>query len=344
MRKKTISILTPCWNEKDNIEDLYRQVKVEFERNLLDYEYEHIFIDNHSSDSTPEILRKLAAADPKVKVIFNSRNFGHIRSPFYGLIQCTGDATMLMAADLQDPPNLIPEFIKKWENGNEIVIGVKSESEESAIMFFIRKLYYNLINRLSEIPLTKNFTGFGLYDRKIIDILKVMDDPYPYFRGLIFEIGFNSATVPYVQPKRKRGITKNNFFTLYDVAMLGICSHSKVPLRIATISGFLLSIFSLTVAFCYFVAKLLYWNNFSIGMAPIVIGIFFFSSVQLFFLGIIGEYIGFIFTKMNKRPLVVEIERLNFNDKVANRQKKIHGEILNPKDSVSTGIVSLNSN
>jgi glycosyltransferase involved in cell wall biosynthesis len=228
------------------------------------------------------------------------------------LLQTSGDAVILLASDLQDPPAMIKDFIMKWEKGYKVVLGVKTWSKETAAMFFIRKMYYNLIGRLSEIELTKNNTGFGLYDRNIIEILRGIDDPYPYFRGLVSEIGFESAKIEYTQPARIRGITKNNFYTLFDIAMLGITNHSKVPLRLATILGFFLSLISLFIAFGYFIAKLMFWSQFSLGMAPLVIGLFFFSSVQLFFIGILGEYVGSIQTQVLKRPLVVEKERINF--------------------------------
>ena len=309
--KKKISIVTPCFNEENNVEVLYQEVKKVFSE-LPSFKYEHIFIDNDSKDRTPAVLRKLAASDRNVKVILNARNFGHIRSPFYALLQADGDAVVLMVADLQDPPHLITEFVRKWQEGFKVVIGVKEQSEESALMFMIRKLYYGLINRLSDTELVKNFTGFGLYDKKIIDVLRDMHDPYPYFRGLISEIGFEQCRIPYSQSTRKRGITKNNFYTLYDLGMLGITSHSKIPLRLATMLGFVTSFLSLVVVFVYLMYKLIFWNSFSLGIAPMVIGVFFFASVQLFFIGIIGEYIGTIYTQILKRPLVVEKERINF--------------------------------
>lgn len=311
MEKKLISIVTPCYNEQDNVEELYNQVKAVFE-NLPLYIYEHIFIDNSSTDNTVACLKKLADKDENVKIIINTRNFGHIRSPYHALLQSSGEAAILIVSDLQDPPVMIADFIQKWEEGFKIVIGVKNQSKESPLMFRIRKAYYNLINKLSETELIKNYTGFGLYDHVVIDILRKMDDPYPYFRGLICDIGFAIAKISYTQPRRKRGITKNNFFTLYDIAMLGITNHSKLPLRLATMTGFLMAIVSFLVAVIYFVYKLVFWNSFSLGLAPIVIGLFLFSSVQLFFIGIIGEYIGSIHTQVLKRPLVIEKERINF--------------------------------
>ena len=306
-----INIISPCYNEENNVESLYRQVREVFAQ-LPAYDYEHIFIDNSSKDKTVEILKRMAKHDKRLKIIVNTRNFGHIRSPYYGLLQARGDAVICLASDLQDPPALIKDFIHKWEEGYKIVLGVKTKSRESSIMFLIRKLYYDLINRLSDVELIKNATGFGLYDRQVIDILKEINDPYPYARGLISELGFDIAKIEYTQQARKRGITKNNFYTLYDLAMLGITNHSKIPLRLAAMMGFILSGISLLIAIAYFIAKLLLWNTFTMGIAPIVIGLFFFSSVQLFFIGIIGEYIGSIHTQVLKRPLVIEKERINF--------------------------------
>ena len=308
-----ISIVTPCYNEEGNVRELYYAVKEQIEK-LGKYDYEHIYIDNCSTDGTPAILEELAAKDKNVKVIFNSRNFGHIRSPYYALLQANGDAVIQMASDLQDPPEMIGKFIAKWEDGYKIVVGVKPKSKESPVMFLIRKMYYSFVRKLSEVELIDNFTGFGLYDKEIISILRDIKDPYPYLRGLICEIGFERAVIEFEQPRRKRGITKNNFFTLYDIAVLGITSYSKVPLRLATIMGFLISIISLLVAFTYFVVKLIWWSKFSLGLAPLVIGLFFFSSVQLFFIGVMGEYIGNIFTRVSNRPIVIEKNRLNFNN------------------------------
>jgi glycosyltransferase involved in cell wall biosynthesis len=309
--EKLVSVVSGCYNEEENVRECYEQVKKVF-ADLGTYRYEHIFIDNASKDQTVAILREIAAKDKNVKVIVNARNFGHIRSPHHAMIQAHGDAVISLVSDLQDPPELIKEFLKKWDEGYKVVIAVKANSEESPVFFAIRKLYYELVSRLAEIDLTKNFTGFGLYDRRFIDILAEIDDPYPYFRGLVSEIGFPLAKIPYNQPVRKRGITSNNFYRLYDIAMLGITNHSKVPLRLATMIGFLVSFLSLCVAFGYFVMKLLYWNSFQLGLAPLEVGLFFFGSVQLFFIGILGEYIGSIYTQVQKRPHVVELERINF--------------------------------
>lgn len=308
--KKLISIVTPCYNEEENIDELYQRVASVMA--TLPYEYEHICIDNASTDGTVKRIKELAAQDKRVKLIVNARNFGHIKSPYYGMLQSNGDACVLIASDLQDPPEMIVEFVKKWEEGYKTVLAVKPESEESSLMFFLRKSYYRLISKISDVPLVQNATGAGLFDRAVIDILRKIDDPYPYFRGLLCEIGFSVATVPFKQPRRQRGITKNNFYTLYDIGMLGITNHSKVPLRLMAMSGFFLAFLSLLVAFMFFVAKLLFWDSFQLGTAPILIGIFFFGAIQAFFIGVLGEYIGSIHTQVRKMPLVVELERVNF--------------------------------
>jgi glycosyltransferase involved in cell wall biosynthesis len=306
-----ISIVTPCYNEEGNIEELVRLVRNVFKK-LNHLNYEHIFIDNDSKDNTQSILRRLARDDKKIKVILNNRNFGHIRSPFHGLLQAHGDAVILLVADLQDPPEMIESLIGRWREGYKVVLGVKTQSAESPLMFAIRTAYYDFVARVSDTELTKNNTGFGLYDREVIQALRNIQDPYPYFRGLISELGYPAAKIEYHQPARKRGITSNNFYKLYDIAMLGITSHSKVPLRLATMAGFGLSILSLFTAMGYFVLKLIFWNQFQLGIAPLLIGIFFFMSIQLLFIGIIGEYVGFIHTQVMKRPLVTEKERINF--------------------------------
>ena len=308
--RKLISIVTPCFNEEDNIEELYQRIVAVMAEQP--YDYEHICIDNCSTDGTVKKIKDLAVTDKRLKLIVNARNFGHIRSPYYGILQSSGDACVLIASDLQDPPEIIAEFILKWERGYKTVLAVKPKSEELSVMFGLRKLYYQLITRISEVPLIKNSTGAGLFDRVIIDILRTVQDPYPYFRGLLSEIGFPIATVPFKQPRRQRGITKNNFYTLYDLAMLGITNHSKVPLRLMAMCGFFLSLLSLLVAFAFLVAKLAYWNSFQMGAAPMLIGIFFFGALQAFFIGVLGEYIGSIHTQVRNMPLVVEMERVNF--------------------------------
>lgn len=308
---KLISIVTPCYNEESNVRELYQIIR-QIMAGMADYHYEHIFIDNASTDRTAEILRELAGADKNVKVILNARNFGHIRSPYHAILQSRGDAVISIVADLQDPPEMIRDFIREWENGQKIVVGVKNKSEESKIMYNLRQFYYRSMSRLSQVELIEQFTGFGLYDRQVIDILRSLKEPYPYFRGLIAEIGFPRKVIPYVQPARKRGITKNNFYTLFDMALLGLTSHSKAPLRLAVIMGFASAVLSLGVAVFYLVYKLIFWQTFALGLAPLVVGLFFFSSVQLFFLGIVGEYVGSIHTYVQNRPLVIEKERINF--------------------------------
>ncbi len=308
---KLISIVTPCYNEEENVDELYQRIADVM--STLPYEYEHIYIDNCSTDNTIGKLKNIAANDKRVKLILNARNFGHIRSPYHALLQANGDACISIASDLQDPPEMIVEFIKKWEEGFKVVLAVKPESEESRWMFLIRKTYYNLISSMSEVSLIKNATGAGLLDRAVIDILKQIQDPYPYFRGLLCEIGYPIATIPFKQPRRQRGFTKNNLYTLYDMAMLGITNHSKVPLRIMTIGGFVLSILSLLTAMSFLIAKLVFWDSFQLGMAPILIGLFFFGAMQAFCIGLLGEYIGSIHTKVRNMPLVIESERVNFD-------------------------------
>lgn len=309
---RLISVVTPCFNEEGNVEPLYERIKAAFAA-LPQYRFEHLFIDNASTDRTVERIKSIAARDRNVKLIVNCRNYGHIRSPLHAFFQAGGDAVIVMVSDLQDPPELIPEFIARWEQGFKVVTGIKPKSRESALMFLMRRLYYKTIGRISDVPLIENFTGFGLYDREVVEAVRDTGDRYPYFRGLIADLGYSRAEVPFVQPQRAHGVTKNNFYSLYDTAMLGITSHSKVPLRLAAMAGFGLSLLSLLAALGYLVAKLLYWESFSLGMAPILIGLFFFASVQLFFIGILGEYIGAIHTQVHKRPLVVEKERVNFD-------------------------------
>lgn len=308
---KTVSIVTPCFNEEENVGIIYEKIKRIMD-SLPHYEYEHIFIDNCSDDKTVDKLRKLARQDNKVKLILNTRNFGQIRSSNHALLQANGDAVIHLVADLQDPPELVLEFISKWAEGCPIVIGQKNSTKDSLGMSFLRRLYYWLIDSISTSDQIKNYTGFGLYDKQVIDTIRSLKDPYPYFRGLISELGFEVARIQYDQPARVRGQTSHSFYSLYDMAILGITNHSKVPLRVATFLGFLISILSLGAGFFYLVYKLLYWNQFELGAAPLIIGLFFFAAVQLFFIGIIGEYIGSIHTQVLKRPMVVEKERINF--------------------------------
>jgi len=309
---KLINIVSPCYNEEGNIEQLTDRVRKVF-ASLPQYRYEHIIIDNHSSDRTVDKLREIAAQDKNVKVIVNARNFGHIRSPHHAIMQANGDAVIMLLSDLQDPPELLLEMIREWEAGYPIVVGIKTSSEEMTLMYNIRSAYYKLVGRLTNVRVLQHFTGFGLYDRKVIDILrKDFRDPYPYFRGMIAEIGLPHKELYYNQKRRERGITKNNFYTLYDMAMLGITNLSKVPLRLVTFGGFVFACLSLLIGFLYLVAKLVFWNNFQLGLAPTMIGLFFLGSVQLIGIGIIGEYVGSIHTIVQNRPLVTEQERINF--------------------------------
>lgn len=307
-----ISIMTACYNEEENIQGIYEAVKKEFEA-LPKYTYEHIFIDNASTDNTVTILKSIAKNDPNVKVIVNTRNFGHIRSPFYGLLQAKGDAIISIVADFQDPVDMIPQFLQKWEEGFKVVVGVKISAAGNPLIAKMRRLCYHFFSKLTDVKQIKNFTGFGLYDKQVIQILKTFNDPYPYFRGLIAEIGFDVAEIPYHQPQRSHGKTKNNFFTLYDMSILALTSYSKMPLRFSFFAGFLLSGLSLLIAIIYLILKLFFWQEFTFGLAPLLIGIFFFSSVQLLFIGILGEYISTIHTYVQHRPLVIEKERINFD-------------------------------
>ncbi len=310
--KKLISVVSPCYNEEGNIEALVERVRLLFAE-MPQYRYEHIIIDNHSSDGTVEKLRGLAAVDKNLKVILNARNFGHIRSPQHALMEAKGDAVVVLLSDLQDPPELIKEFLREWEAGWPIVVAIKTTSEESGLMYAIRTAYYTTIARLTDVKVFEHFTGFGLYDRKVMDILrKDFRDPQPYFRGQIAEIGLPSKVIPYNQKRRTRGITKNNFYTLYDMAMLGITNLSKVPLRAVIFFGFICAALSLVAALFYLVFKLVFWSRFELGLAPTMIGLFFLGSVQLISLGIIGEYVGSIHSIVQDRPLVTERERINF--------------------------------
>ena len=308
---KSISVLTPCYNEELNVREVYNRVRAVM-IGLGRYRYEHLFVDNCSTDRTLELLKQIASEDTNVKVIANSRNFGHIRSPHHAFKQTTGDAVIGLVADLQDPPELIPEMVSYWEEGYKVVLCIKKTSDEQKVMFWIRTKYYQLVNRMSNIETYENFTGFGLYDRQVCNVINSFQDPYPYFRGRIAEIGFPRKEIPFNQPRRLKGFTKNNLYTLYDMAMLGITNLSKVPLRIVTFTGLATGGFCILAAFIGLLYKLLFWNRFSVGTAPMIIGLFFFASVQLFCLGIIGEYIGAIHTFVQNRPLVVESERVNF--------------------------------
>ena len=305
-----ITVCTPTFNEKENIRELYSKIKDIFKK--LNYDYEHLVIDNNSNDGTIEILKEIALEDKKFKVIINSKNYGHIKSPFHGLLQSDGDATILMASDFQDPVELIPKYIEEWEKGSKIVLGKKNNSEENKLIYSLRSFFYKFLNSISESDLTINTTGSGIFDKKVIEKLKKINDPLPYFRGLITELGFDITYIEFDQPQRILGKTKNNFFTLFDIAMLGIVKHSRKPLRFMVLVGFFASVICLFISVIYFIYKLIYWSTFALGVAPIVIGIFFVSSIQITLLGLVGEYIGIILIHQRNMPLVVEKERINF--------------------------------
>ena len=307
---KKISIITPTFNEEKNIEKLCSEISKEMSK--LNYDYEHIVIDNHSNDGTISILKKIAARDNKVKVIINSRNFGHIRSPIYGMLQASGDACILMNSDFQDPIELIPKYIKEWEQGNQIILAQRICSDENFFLNSFKNFFYKFINKISDVPLMRNTTGSGLFTKNIVDQIRKIDDPYPYFRGLLSEISSQIKLIQFHQPKRSGGETKNNFYTLYDIGVLGIVKHSKLPLRLMTFIGFFTSIISIITATVFFFYKILFWDSFDVGIAPLVIGLFAIASVQIFLLGFIGEYVMTILTHTRKLPLVVEKERINF--------------------------------
>lgn len=309
---KHISVMTPCYNEEGNIVNIYRAVKEQFDK-LSQYTYEHIFIDNYSTDHSREILRGLAEKDKNVKVILNARNFGPNRSGTYGMLQGTGDAVICIVCDLQDPPEMIPAFLQKWEEGYKVVMGQKTQSRESFLMFRIRKLYYKIMNFLSETEQLSNVTGYGLFDKEVIDMIKWMDDPDPYIRGLITQLGYRWCLVEYTQQERKSGKSSYNFSRYFDFAITGLTHVSKKPLRVVTLFGFIMSVISFCIAIVYLVMKLIHWYDFNMGTAPILIGMFLLGSIQLAVVGVIGEYIGAILTRITKRPMVVEEERINFD-------------------------------
>ena len=312
MSRKLITIVPPCYNEELNVRELHRRV-LAMAASLPEYRFEHLFIDNASKDGTVSVLREMAAEDAGVKVIVNTRNFGQVRSPMHAFLQAEGEAVGILFADLQDPPELFVEMIREWGKGFPIVAAIKTSSEENGLMYRLRSAYYRLVARLTDVEVLEHFTGFGLYDRYVVEQIRTnFRDPYPYFRGMIAELGLPCARVTYNQKRRERGITKNNFYTLYDMAMLGITNLSKVPLRLVIFFGFISALISLALGTFYLAYKLIFWNSFSVGMAPLVLGLFFLGSVQLIALGIIGEYIGSIHTFVLNRPLVTEKERINF--------------------------------
>lgn len=311
---KKISIIIPTYNEELNVVPLYEAITSILAQELSNYEYEIIFIDNKSKDSTRDRLRILCTKDSRVKAVFNAKNFGQFNSPYYGLLQSTGDCSILISADFQDPIELIPVFVREWEKGFRIVAAIKTSSKESGFMFFMRSMYYKMIKRISDVEQIEHFYGFGLYDRSFVKVLADLEDPAPFLRGIVAELGFERKEIHFAQAKRRAGKTSNNWYKLYDAGMLGITSYSKVIMRIATMVGFVFSVFSFVIAISYFIMKLMFWNSLPIGTAPIIIGIYLLGSIQIFFIGLLGEYVLNINSRVMKRPLVVEEERLNFKD------------------------------
>ena len=311
---KKISVLIPCYNEAENVGPISRAVTEILEKELPQYDYELVFIDNDSTDGTRDIIRGLCADNPRIKAILNARNFGQFNSPYYGMLQVTGDCVIEMVADFQDPVEMIPKYIHEWEKGYKIVIGIKTSSKENRLMYWLRSCYYKTIKKLSDVEQIEHFTGSGLYDREFIEVLRNLDDPTPFLRGIVAELGYRRKEIPYEQPRRRAGKTHNNFYRLYDAAMLSVTSYTKAGLRLATIFGSICAVVSMLIAMVYLVMKLIWWDRFPAGMAPMLIGMLFLGSVQLFFIGFLGEYIMSINQRVMKRPLVIEEERINFNE------------------------------
>ncbi len=311
---KKISVLIPCYNEAENVGPISRAVTEILEKELPQYDYELVFIDNDSTDGTRDIIRGLCADNPRIKAILNARNFGQFNSPYYGMLQVTGDCVIEMVADFQDPVEMIPKYVHEWEKGYKIVIGIKTSSKENRLMYWLRSCYYKTIKKLSDVEQIEHFTGSGLYDREFIEVLRNLDDPTPFLRGIVAELGYRRKEIPYEQPRRRAGKTHNNFYRLYDAAMLSVTSYTKAGLRLATIFGSICAVVSMLIAMVYLVMKLIWWDRFPAGMAPMLIGMLFLGSVQLFFIGFLGEYIMSINQRVMKRPLVIEEERINFNE------------------------------
>lgn len=311
-KKKVISVVLPSFNEEGNIEKIYIAVTKLFKSQLKKYDYEIVFIDNDSKDNTRNIIRKICKKDKKAKAIFNAKNFGQFNSPYYGLLNTSGNAVISMASDFQDPVELIPEFVKAWEEGYKIAIGVRRTSTDNFILKTLKKAYYDLINKFSNVDQIKMFTGFGLYDKDFINILRKLDDPTPFLRGIVAELGYKRKEIPFEQGKRYKGKTSNNFYSLYDAAMLSFTSYTKIGLRIATFFGGIVLLISVLVAIIYLIMKLIWWDRFQAGMIPVLLGMLFLGSIQILFIGIIGEYVLAINQRTMKRPLVIEEERINF--------------------------------
>lgn len=309
---KKISIMVACYNEEGNVVPLTKALVDCMEKQLPQYDYEILFIDNHSRDKTRQLLRQICSENKKVKAIFNAANFGQMRSPVYGLRQTSGDCTIKLCADFQDPIEMIPQFVREWEAGNKVVIGIKNKSEESPLMYAVREIYYKVFSKLSDVEHIRQFTGFGLYDRSFINILREINDPIPYFRGIVAEYAKERTEIFYTQPKRKAGKSSNNLYTLYDIAITGLTTYSKGLMRFSILVGVCIACFSFLIAMIYLFYKLTHWMTFSAGIAPMVIGMFMLGGIQLIFIGILGEYILTINTRVMGRPLVVEEERINF--------------------------------
>lgn len=312
---KKVSILIPCYNEQENVRPMSEAIVNLFQKTLSKYDYELLFIDNDSQDHTKQILREICAANPKIKAIFNAKNFGQFNSPYYGILQTSGDCTISMVCDFQDPIELIPKYLEAWEQGYKIVVGIKTSSKENPIMYRLRSMYYKMLRKFSDVEQIEHFTGSGLYDKSFVDVLRNLNDPTPFLRGIVAELGYKIKKIPYEQPNRRAGKTHNNFYTLYDAAMLSFTSYTKIGLRMATFLGGAIGAVSVIIALIYLILKLIFWNRFVAGVAPIAIGMFFLGGVQLFFLGLLGEYILSINKRIMNRPLVVEEERINFEDK-----------------------------
>lgn len=338
---KKISILIPCYNEVENVDLMAMAVTNVMAEALSEYDYELLFIDNCSTDGTRDKLEKLCKDDKRIKAIFNVTNFGQFNSPFHGMCQTTGDCTISMCCDFQDPVELIPAFVHEWEQGHKIVSGIKSTSKENGFIYWLRSCYYKMIKNMSDVKMIEHFTGFGLYDKSFISILKELNDPIPFLRGIVAEYGsgFNRKEIFYEQARRRAGKTHNNFFSLYDAAMLSITSYTKVGLRIATLLGFLSSGISMVIAFIYLIMKLCNWDSFQAGNAPMVLGVYILGSIQLFFIGLIGEYILNINTRVIHRPLVVEEKRLNFEDTGFEPQKAVKSEARETSENEAFGTI-----
>ena len=309
---KKISILIPCYNEEENVGPIANAIVEEMDKNLSSYDYEIVFIDNDSKDNTRPLLREICKRNPKIKAIFNAKNFGQFNSPYYGMLQTTGDCTIAMCCDFQDPVEMLPQMVEEWEKGAKIVSCIKTASKENSIMRFLRSCYYKMIKKMSSIEQIEHFTGFGLYDRSFVEVLRNLKDPTPFLRGIVAELGFKRVSIEYTQAKRRAGKTHNNFFTLFDAAMLSFTSYTKVGLHLVTFAGMILSTLSILAALVYLVLKLLYWDRFSAGFAPMIIGLFFLNAIELLFIGFVGEYVMSINTRVMNRPLVIEEERINF--------------------------------